>query len=501
MKAFLTFAALSLSCMLTAQTHVSHTGPLYSDTAIKNLGHIVDSLNLEFSASESQPYVSGMQGVGNYFFLRKENAKEALKNIEAGMSFSQLAAKYPQAEMAPDILVVRERQDNGGVPQTSFMVITLGMLRPSVILEGDDAEKILSVKKGWVYQYSQEDDALSAFYFEKEMTCPVIPERYSRLAQYTDKLMDPSSEIYFNYAWECTAPYIYIPGPKMEKFQDYLNDKLKRPVYQEPEEKQFVPAVDTLAALSIEADYIDGFYDIYNKWEATRIARVDSLMQRDSRFRALFEEALDEAANHLSVTDEEFEEYTEKYASKVQALYFKRCREVISNYQDHTGRRHLFNIARLAGETLEWEIFLRAHMSIMNERIFHELPEFSTDTGKPFYINETYIREMEAINVNVVDFLLGLGMRLELVSEGYNRNPFRLGKPLAEALDCEVALNALLAMIADNELDDYNRATMYHIYKNYNLFVDDEAERAKNSRRLEEAAAFLPDYLLNTLPD
>ena len=224
-------------------------------------------------------------------------------------------------------------------------------------------------------------------------------------------------------------------------------------------------------------------------------------MQHDRRFRELFKDALDEASNHLSVTDEEFEEYTEKYDSKEQALYFKRCRKVVSHYQDHTARRHMFNIARLAGETLEWEILMRAHMSIMHERIFNELPEFSQETGKPFYINETYIKELEAMNVNVVDFLIGLGLRLEVISDGYERNPFRLGKPLAEALDGDVALNALLAMIADNELDDYNRATMYHIYRNYNLFVDDEAERAKNFRKLEEAAAFLPDYLLNTIPD
>lgn len=501
MKAILTFAALSLSCMLTAQSGKSENGLIYSDTAIEKLGLIVDSLDLEFSASESEVYVSGMQGIGSYFFIRKENAKEALKNIESGMSFRQLAAKYPQAEMEPKILVARERQENGGVLQASFMAITLGMLRPSVILKGEEAERALSVTKGWVYSYSEEDDALSAFYFEKEMTCPAIPERYARLAQYTDKLMDPSAAIYFSYAWECTAPYIYIPGPKMEKFRDYLNDKLKRPVYREPEEKQFVPAVDTLAALTLEADYIDGFYDTYNKWESTRIARVDSLMQQDGRFRMLFEDALDEASNHLSVTDEEFEEYTEKYDSKEQALYFKRCRKVISSYQDHTGRRHMFNIARLAGETTEWEIFLRAHMSIMNERIFHELPEFSPDTGKPFYINETYIKELEAINVNVVDFLLGLGLRLEILSDGYDRSPFRLSKPLAEALDREVALNALLVMIADRDLDDYNRATMYHIYRNYNLFADDEAEKAKNFRKLEEAAAFLPDYLLKTIPD
>lgn len=56
-------------------------------------------------------------------------------------------------------------------------------------------------------------------------------------------------------------------------------------------------------------------------------------------------------------------------------------------------------------------------------------------------------------------------------------------------------------MIADNELDGATRVMMYKIYLGYWRLLGDPVLTEKNLRRLEEAMAFLPEYLIMTRPD
>lgn len=401
MKTLSTLLALAFSGVVAAQSGISGK-LLYSDTAKKGLRHIVDSLNLDFRASESKIYKAPMQGRGDYFFIKGDETYDALKDIKAGVPFRQMADKYPNAEKQPDILVVRTKQKIDSLKMTSFSVVSMGYLMPSVFFTEEEADVMEKVTKGWIYNYDEKENAINAFYFSKAMTAPELPEHYSRMLQYKDHLMPSGNTIYFDYAWECTPPYIYIAGPKMQAFYDDLNHKLKRPEYI-PE----VPLTEnngfetTTHTVSDDATK-KSFRQEVAKWEETRMGRVDSLMQKDAGFRELFSEALDEARNHLTVTDEEFEEYAEIYASKEDALYFKRCRKVATIYpEDKTPYLHRINIARLAAETLNWGVYIAAQTEILNEKLMFT-EEYDAESP-----DITFVKELEAINVNVVDFLLG----------------------------------------------------------------------------------------------
>lgn len=495
MKTFFTLLALAFSGVVAAQSGTSGK-LLYSDTAKEGLRHIVDSLNLDFRASESKIYKAPMQGRGDYFFIKGDEAHDALKDIEAGVTFRQMADKYPKAEMQPDILVVRTKQEVDTLKMTSFSVVSMGYLMPSVFFQNAD-DAIEKVIKGWIYNYDEKENAINAFYFSKEMTAPELPERYSRMLQYKDHLMPDGNAIYFDYAWECTPPYIYIAGPKMQAFYDDLNSKLKRPAF---DDENMTTAEMLESDLSRKEQYEEERKKSYraelDKWEATRMARVDSLMQKNTGFRKLFSEALDEARNHLTVTDEEFEEYAEIYASKEDALYFKRCRKVATIYpEDKTPYLHRIDIARLAAETLNWGVYIAAQTEILNEKLMFtkeydaEIPDI------------TFVKELEAINVNVVDFLLGCALKTDDTETYFGLGLFKLSRPFAEAFENEYAGNSMLAMIADNELDGATRVMMYKIYLGYWRLLRDPVLTEKNLRRLEEAMAFLPEYLIMTRPD
>jgi|GEM_PF-4086673 len=455
---------------------------IYSDEAREALKHIVDSLNLEFSVSQAQSYKACMQGRGNYFFIRGTESTEAIKDIEAGFSFSQMAAKYPGAEMQPDVVVERLETILNGEAAVVYAAVSLGYMIPSAVFTEGEALP----SKGWVFSYDTEYNAVTAYYVPDGLSAPVLPERYARLVQYTDFLVPAETSVYFDYSWECTPPYVYEPGPKMQAFKDYHNEKLRRPVYTE------LNPDDPVAS---KADR-ERFRGILSDWENIRKQKADSLMQHDTIFKKMFHDALAEANSHLTVTDEEFEEYAEAYASKKEALYFKRCRKVINTESaDSEPRRHMMNIARLAAETHDWQVYLAAQFEILSERLFFRPP---TANG---ILQHSFVRELEAININAVEFLLGHALRTVNKEQGLaNMASFKLAMPLVEAFDREIAENLMLDMISDRDLDDVNRATIYTIFCSYNRLLP-EMLREKNNRRLEQAEGFLPERLLITKPD
>ena len=158
---------------------------------------------------------------------------------------------------------------------------------------------------------------------------------------------------------------------------------------------------------------------------------------------------------------------------------------------DRSPRYHALAIAELAGETASWEIFLRSHLDIMNDRF-----ERVSDGSYAWAARETYIKELEELDINVPDLLLGISLRVENPSENhYFGSINRIGRSLAEARDRKDIETVILNMIKDDELDDYNRALLYWLFRNYNHNLTDEAEQAQNNQRLAQAVAFMPDYL------
>lgn len=158
---------------------------------------------------------------------------------------------------------------------------------------------------------------------------------------------------------------------------------------------------------------------------------------------------------------------------------------------DRSPRYHALAIAELAGETASWEIFLRSHLDIMNDRF-----ERVSDGSYAWAARETYIKELEELDINVPDLLLGISLRVENPSENhYFGSISRIGRSLAEARDRKDIETVILNMIKDDELDDYNRALLYWLFRNYNHNLTDEAEQAQNNQKLAQAVAFMPDYL------
>lgn len=161
--------------------------------------------------------------------------------------------------------------------------------------------------------------------------------------------------------------------------------------------------------------------------------------------------------------------------------------------QDSRPRTHAIHIALVSAETRKWEVFLKAHLDIMNDR-FDRMSDGSYAWGQ----RQTYIKELEELNINVPDLIFGITFRIENESKNhYYGSTGRIGRALSESKNRTEIEKAMLTMIADPDLDDYNRAVIYFLYLNYNYNIKDEKLMAENKDKLKLSVLQLPNYLKN----
>ncbi len=158
---------------------------------------------------------------------------------------------------------------------------------------------------------------------------------------------------------------------------------------------------------------------------------------------------------------------------------------------DSRPREHAVNIALLSAETTNWEVFLKSHLDIMNDR-FDRMSDGSYAKAQ----RKTYIKELEELDINVNDLLLGISLRIENPAENhYYGNIGRLGRAISESKNKLGFESQLLSMIEDNELDDYNRIISYFLFISYNNYLDNKEEHKQNIEKVKLSITKLPIYL------
>ncbi len=189
-----------------------------------------------------------------------------------------------------------------------------------------------------------------------------------------------------------------------------------------------------------------------------------------------------------------WQNYSEKKKSKL--LEEMRSTRVVGGCsQDSRPRDHAVNIALLSAETYNWSVFLKSHLDIMNDRF-----ERASDGSYAWSARNTYIKELETLDINVLDLILGISLRVENpATNHYYGSIGRIGRAIAETNNSNEFENAILAAVSDTELDDYNRLLFYFLFKNYNYYIQNEEQKMINKEKLLLAINTLPDYYKSEL--
>ncbi len=137
---------------------------------------------------------------------------------------------------------------------------------------------------------------------------------------------------------------------------------------------------------------------------------------------------------------------------------------------DNRPRMHAVNIALVSAETTNWEVFLRAHLDIMNDRF-----DRVSDGSYAWAARKTYLRELEELDINVIDLIIGISLRIENpVKNHYYGSIGRLGRALSESQQKDEFIAEMSRIIEDKELDYYNRIITYWLFKSMINWTEDE---------------------------
>ncbi|MFT3796792.1 hypothetical protein [Flavobacterium sp.] len=504
MKRLLIFLGLLAGAGSWAQEFTVHeNGLIYSDHSVGKLKHIVDSLNLKFKVCKANKvYYAVPQAKVHYVELQDEKIKQARADMERGISFKDFVRKYKKAVTEQNLLVTRSEYTD--YENTRFIVLSSLSFgddygREMDLRKGEEADQIKANLKGkWVLEHYSNvdlsDETLSAFYFLTDFESKPLPQSYARMVQYSDCLVDTTAQFFLKTASDTRR--LFLADTVRDKIGDFLNY-----VHQTTHKPQFdyksyridnnmTEEAQEKIHKEREVAY-DIYYNALQKWDSTRMAKIDFLKMHDPSFDQLLQQAIDEAKDNKP-TDDEFEWYVARYVSPELALHMKRNRRVIGGCsQDDGPRLHALSIAMLSAEATQWEVFLRAHLDIMNDRF-----DRMSDGSYAYGARQTYIKELEVLDINVPDLIFGISLRVGNPAENhYFGSIRRIGRALSESAQAKAMESSLLRMIADNGLDDYNRVLMYYLFDNYNYYLKDPKSKAQNRKKLKAVVAQMPAYL------
>jgi hypothetical protein len=464
-------------------------GLVYDPATMAKLRYIVDSLNLKFRLCDLKPqYRAHAQARGHYVRLTKKlGAAEA--DLKKGISFENFLRKYPEAEVKRDLVVLKTftKDEEGEFLSCRVPAISSQFGQP---VTGKPERRTQPWQGRWLHKrYDKKtygENELEGLFFATEFQSRPLPEAYARLVGYSDCLIDTTALLFLEDATREVGLVDRSQHPAGERFLRMATDFPGQPRF-----PKFPDDYENEAVMTAYQRAYDRAQEQFYRWDSLRLDYLDRELSKTAAFGTALREALDEALRTGGSSDA-LEFYVARYLSKSQALLLKRKRRVVGYCsQDDSPRLHALNIAALSAQTLNWEIFLRSHLNIMND-YFERQSDGSYAWGK----RQTYIRELEELGINVTDLLLGITLRVENAGENhYYGDISRVGRALSESRNPDQVERQMLALIGDDQLDDFNRMLTCYLFLHYNRHLADAERKAANQDKIKAAIGAMPGYL------
>lgn len=449
-------------------------GLIYAEKDIVVLRSIVDSLNIRFRKCDNTPgFVSAPSAkFAKLYFESKTNDLSAIiKDLENKLTYQEILNKYDSLLTKKDtsLLLVRMRTDYNN---SSYYFLSGNALEgfdevyPNELFTKKEAP--LPVGSFWSYLDKKYlgSYTLDCYFITSPWNQQAIPETYAQLIQYVDCMVDTSVDLYTSdFSSELYFRNLGLPkeGKKSIALRKYINKK----------------------ATEMHKKDLGKVYLMDEG--AIRFATIN--LRSDKHFEEKLRDAVDEAVRKKT-RNSFLEDLTSGMNLPALSLQLKRSYRVMGMCsQDRGPRIQGFEIALLSARARQWDIFLRAHLNIMNDYF-----ERMSDGSYAQQQRRTYLKELEELNLNVVDLLLGLCLRADnTAASHYNGSIMRIGRALTESKDREMFEQKAKQIIKDQQLDLFNRTLVFHLLCSYYMNLEEkEVARSAIAAIRSEAGNYPP---------
>lgn len=467
--AFLILIAAVACSAQQPEFSINSNGLIYDEATMNRLGHIVDSLNLKFKSCDlTRPYMALAQGRGTFVEIKK---KSQLRLIRSGVTLEEYKKKFPRSVIHKNLWITKSQYVYDSILITEYGGLG-ARLSNTVRIKG--APPLNAT--GWVV-----DDYEQEAYYIHSLEARELPLSYARLVQYVDCMIDTSTDVFLP-----GAKREYYKGEadttKIGKFLAWADSYPGRPRVPEYTEKN----VDSLFAI---------YEATYPEWDSLRLLYMDEQMKRSAYAQQLLADAREEAFQKTESV-EELERYASRYLPPADVLRLKRSR-IVHGFcsQDDRPRVHAVEICMLAARTAQWDVFLRSHLDVMNDKFAR-----SSDGSYAWAARETYLKELEALDIETIDLLLGTVLQVSNAGENHYVGSYsRIGRALTDVEEKDALEQRLQNMIGDEQLDLNNRMELFWVYWAYTRHLKDEVRRASCLKKLEQLEVQLPEDLRHAL--
>jgi hypothetical protein len=452
------------SALPSGEFTIYENGLIYDESTMSSLARIVDSLNLRFKSCTPKTYYPLEQGYGTYIFIKKKNIRKARAAIEKNITLDDFSKQFPRAATIDSVWILKSQKTEEEKPVLEY--------------KGDEAYIMVPYSpsfdktEGWIYQ--ETFDGMDIFYLHGLSGKP-IPDEYARFIQYVDCMIDTTSSIFPAKEIPDSLKYPFAPESKVKSFLDLALDFEPEPA------RPIVEGSDSLRYVAYQR------YDSALKaWEARLLSALDQKMKNPANIQLLNDAVEESLINQNGMF---LDGYAARYLPPARQLELKRSFRVRGFCsRDQGPREHAVSICMLAAKCRQWDIFLRAHLDILNDNF-----ERAADSPSGWAIRGTYIKEIEELDINSVALVVGTILNAkDLDHNHYSASTWRVGRAMSESKYRKEFEDLLLQMICDERLDRYNRMEMAYALIYCNRHSKDETTYRANLERIKSALETLP---------
>ncbi len=485
MKLLLLLIGLAVAGYSNAQNNrgefaTNLNGLMYSDADMRQLRFIVDSLNLKFKTCPLNKTFYSLPQARVYYVLFKSkdnDLREIKKDLDAQTAFADVIQKYSSFIEILDTANLLIRTISHKKEGDEYYYLSGD---PYSGYDGFYWDKKFSKKENafvnrWIYDYSvkrKNDDkyALEGHFFPEKLKQLPIPAAIGSLIQYVDCMVDTNSVV-------------------------FLTDKYSRGFrYNEPREKDTSIGISAITAYVIKQMGFAGKEQDRNSLDEKQFNFAINNLKDDQAFKDLLARTIDD---HLAkkISNSQLEDLAQHLGLYDKALLLKRSYRVMGSCsQDISPRLHAKDIAILAAQSHGWDIFLRAHLDIMNDRF-----ERVTDGSYAYGDRKTYLKELEELNLNIVDLMIGLTLRADNVAKNHYYNTvWRTGWALTESKEKDRFEETAIALMKNNQLDEFNRGLVFLLFHIYLSYLNEKEQQEKIDLLKSEINSF-PSFLQTSI--
>lgn len=424
---------------------------LYDSVVINQLKSLYEEKEeLFYSCVNDRSYTSLAIGTATFIDageFTKDSSKDLIDNKP---DLEVLKKKMPGLKVFYNVPVVRHQYvDYKGNVKYRYTAYTY--LKPNTY-NGDKY-----AAKGYLVDGYHSSNGMyhrNAIWLNDDFANVAIPQKYADLINYIDCVISPESKIFTLSQHYPKAPkkHFYL-DTEIDTLMSYVSHKVDLP--QLATEKR--PNSDILSRKSIEKNR--KIRTIRKRMQLDWVSKYGST---DTTFLNLYHQA--KYSDYDNYQSDFFEEMVNVLDGPEAVLQLKRSRVVHGSCSmDNKPVNHLKNIAKYAVLANNWNVFVRSHMDIVNDRfssvVYSNYGEMSRNTPIIAFVK---------IGMNLAKLFCGsILTAADCRKNHYQSGSQRIGRAISNLQNPQPCLSILRDMIKDDHLDIHNRMIAWHTLASY----------------------------------